>query len=90
MHSLPHSLDPSAQVEGKVNAISLDKCARVGLLFDRVVASVELVNSSSIDVQCMGGVPTLAIDACDGVQVGRWCGEPRGRSKWEGRRMVAR
>ncbi|KAL6775929.1 hypothetical protein ACKKBG_A19115 [Auxenochlorella protothecoides x Auxenochlorella symbiontica] len=57
------------QVKGKVNAISLDKCSRVGLLFDRVVASVELINSSSVDVQCTGGVPTLAIDACDGVQL---------------------
>lgn len=39
------------------------------MLFDAVVSSVELVNSTSMGVQCTDTVPTLAIDACDGVQV---------------------
>ena len=37
-----------------------------------VVATVELVNSSSVEVQCTGAVPTVAVDKCDGCQVGGW------------------
>lgn len=47
----------------------MDSCTRTGLLFDEVVASVELVNSSRLQVQCTHAVPTVAIDKCDGVQV---------------------
>ncbi|KAK2079365.1 hypothetical protein QBZ16_003056 [Prototheca wickerhamii] len=61
--------DSTIQVRGKVNAISLDRCTKVGLLFESVVSSVELVNCASVAVQCTGTAPTLAIDACDGVQV---------------------
>jgi adenylyl cyclase-associated protein len=58
------------QVRGKVNAISMDKCRRVGLVFGDVVASCELVNCTSVEVQCTGRVATVAIDKCDGCQVG--------------------
>ena len=71
--------DSTIQVRGKVNAISLDRCTKVGLLFESVVSSVELVNCASVAVQCTGTAPTLAIDACDGVQVG-----------WEGVGIVQR
>ena len=45
------------QVKGKVNAITVDGC--------------QLVNSASVQVQVTGVVPTIAVDKCDGVQVGR-------------------
>ncbi|PSC76207.1 dipeptidyl aminopeptidase acylaminoacyl peptidase [Micractinium conductrix] len=57
------------RVRGKVNAITLDSCSRTGLLFDMVVATCELVNSSSVEVQCTGAVPTVAVDKCDGCQL---------------------
>ena len=57
------------QVKGKVNAISVDSCQRVGLLFEDLVAACELVNSARIQVQVTGVVPTIAVDKCDGVQV---------------------
>lgn len=57
------------QVRGKVNAITMDKCSRTGLLFEQVVATCELVNSSSVEVQCTGAVPTVAVDKCDGCQL---------------------
>ncbi len=59
------------QVKGKINAISVDACSRVGLLFEDLLASCEIVNSSSIEVQCTGIVPTVAVDKCDGIQVSR-------------------
>ncbi|EFN50763.1 hypothetical protein CHLNCDRAFT_142506 [Chlorella variabilis] len=34
-----------------------------------LVATVELVNSSSVEVQCTGAVPTVAVDKCDGCQL---------------------
>ena len=57
------------QVKGKVNALSVDSCQRLGILFEDLMASCELVNSSRVQVQVTGVVPTIAIDKCDGVQV---------------------
>ncbi|KAK9819752.1 hypothetical protein WJX72_001921 [[Myrmecia] bisecta] len=59
----------TVQVRGKINAISVDACSRSGLLFEDLLASCEVVNSSSIEVQCTGIVPTVAVDKCDGVQL---------------------
>lgn len=57
------------QVRGKVNAITMDKCTRTGLLFDQVVATCELVNCAGVEVQCTGAVPTVAVDKSDGCQL---------------------
>lgn len=57
------------QVTGKVNAITVDGCDKTGLVFESAVASVEAVNSRSLQVQCTGVVPTVAIDKVDGCQV---------------------
>ena len=48
----------------------MDSCSRVGLLFDDIVASVEVVNSQNVQLQCTGRVPTVAVDKTDGIQVG--------------------
>ena len=58
------------QVKGKVNALSVDSCQRLGVVFEDLVSSCELINSSRIQVQVTGVVPSIAIDKCDGVQVG--------------------
>lgn len=47
----------------------MDGCSRTGVLFDDVVASCELVNSSNVQMQVTGVVPIVAVDKCDGVQV---------------------
>eukprot|EP00891_Asterochloris_glomerata_P007916 jgi/Astpho2/7916/Aster-06394 len=59
----------TVQVKGKVNAITMDSCSRVGLLFDDIVASVEVVNSQNVQLQCTGRVPTVAVDKTDGIQL---------------------
>lgn len=56
-------------VKGKINSIAVDKCSRTGVVFGDVVAAVELVNSSSVEVQATGVVPTIAVDNCAGVQL---------------------
>ena len=57
-------------MKGKLNAITIDQCKKTGIVFDSLVASCELVNSSGLQVQVTGVMPTIAIDKCDGVQVG--------------------
>lgn len=56
-------------MRGKVNAVSIDSCRRTGIVFEHVIATCELVNCSSMQVQCLGAVPTVSIDKCDGAQV---------------------
>ncbi len=68
-HASLHCWTVAVQVKGKVNAITLDKSSKTGLVFENVVASCEVVNSQSVEVQCTGLVPTVAIDKVDGCQV---------------------
>ncbi|XP_057783085.1 cyclase-associated protein 1-like [Salvia miltiorrhiza] len=57
------------QIRGKVNCITLDKCSKMGLVFQDVVAACELVNCSSMEVQCQGVAPTISIDNTEGCQL---------------------
>ncbi|KAL3158071.1 hypothetical protein ABBQ32_011678 [Trebouxia sp. C0010 RCD-2024] len=57
----------TVQVQGKVNAITLDSCSRTGLVFRDLVSSCEVVNCSSVEVQSTGVMPTIAIDKTDGI-----------------------
>ncbi|KAF0900339.1 hypothetical protein E2562_030627 [Oryza meyeriana var. granulata] len=57
------------QVKGKVNNITIDKCAKMGVLFKGVVAACEIVNCNSVEVQCEGSVPTISIDNTSGCQL---------------------
>ncbi|KAL1544251.1 cyclase-associated protein 1-like [Salvia divinorum] len=45
---------------GKVNNITLDKCSKMGLVFQD--PACELVNCSSTEVQCQGVAPTILIE----------------------------
>ena len=55
------------QIKGRVNALTVDSCQRLGILFDDLVSSCELVNSTRVQVRVTGVVPIIAIDKCDGV-----------------------
>jgi len=57
------------QIKGKVNAITLDDCTKVAIVFDTVVASFEIVNCKSVEIQVTGKVPSFAIDKTSGVQL---------------------
>jgi len=58
------------QVKGpKVNSICIDSCNKVGIVFNSAIAVVEVVNSSNIEIQCLGFVPAFAIDKCSSIQV---------------------
>ena len=47
----------------------MDKCKKVGLVFEDVVATVEMVNCQSVKVQVTGKTPAFAIDKSAGVIV---------------------
>ncbi|KAK1423877.1 hypothetical protein QVD17_19186 [Tagetes erecta] len=61
--------DSVLQVKGKVNNITVDKCTKMGVVFTDVVAAFEIVNCSSIEVQCQGAAPTISIDTTAGCQL---------------------
>jgi len=57
------------QVKGKVNAITLDDCAKTAVVFENCIASVEVVNSTGVEIQVLGRVPSFAIDKTSGCQI---------------------
>lgn len=57
------------QINGKVNGITLDGCKKTAVVFENCVASFEMVNCQSCQVQVTGAVPTVAIEKTDGAQV---------------------
>jgi adenylyl cyclase-associated protein len=57
------------QIDGKINSIMVDSCKKVAIVFDNAVASVEIVNSSGMQVQCKGEVPSVAVDRTSGCQI---------------------
>ncbi|KDP46247.1 hypothetical protein JCGZ_10087 [Jatropha curcas] len=61
--------DSVLQIKGKVNNITVDKCTKMGVLFTDVVAAFEIVNCSSVEVQCQGSAPTISIDNTGGCQL---------------------
>ncbi|MEW5301048.1 MAG: hypothetical protein WDW36_003931 [Sanguina aurantia] len=61
--------DSVVQVKGKVNAITLDGCSGTGVVFEDVIASVEVVNCQDVQLQCTGRVPTFSVEKSDGCQM---------------------
>ncbi|MEW5318136.1 MAG: hypothetical protein WDW38_009382 [Sanguina aurantia] len=61
--------DSVIQVKGKVNAITLDGCSGTGVVFEDVIASVEVVNCQDVQLQCTGRVPTFSVEKSDGCQM---------------------
>lgn len=61
--------DSVLTIKGKANAITLDGCKKMALVFDTVVAGIELINCSSCKVQVMGGARTFTVDKCSGTQL---------------------
>lgn len=46
-----------------------DSCKRVAIVFDNAIASIEVVNSSNMQIQCKGEVPSVAVDRTSGCQI---------------------
>ncbi|XP_065856597.1 cyclase-associated protein 1 [Euphorbia lathyris] len=61
--------DSVLQIQGKVNNITVDKCTKMGVVFEDVVAACEIVNCSGVEVQCQGSAPTISVDNTSGCQL---------------------
>ncbi|KAG1946843.1 adenylyl cyclase-associated protein 2 [Pimephales promelas] len=57
------------QIRGKVNSIIVDNCKKLGLVFDSAVGIVEIINSSDVQLQVTGKVPTISINKTEGCHV---------------------
>ncbi|KAJ3271248.1 F-actin-capping protein subunit alpha [Terramyces sp. JEL0728] len=57
------------KVLGKVNAISIDNCKKVGLLAENIVATLDAVNCQRLQIQITGKCPTTVVDKTDGLQL---------------------
>lgn len=61
--------DSVVQIQGKVNNITLDKCCKTGVVFKDVVSAFEVVNCTSVEVQCQNTAPSISIDNTTGCQL---------------------
>eukprot|EP00117_Sycon_ciliatum_P047319 scpid66796/ scgid33803/ Adenylyl cyclase-associated protein 2 len=57
------------QVKGKVNNITLDSCKKTAVVFEDVIASLDIINCQSVQAQVTGITPIVNIDKTDGCQV---------------------
>ncbi|MCO5613477.1 hypothetical protein L7F22_067754 [Adiantum nelumboides] len=57
------------QIHGKVNNITLDKCRKTGVVFKDVVSAFEVVNCTSVEVQCQNTAPSISVDNTTGCQI---------------------
>lgn len=59
--------DSLIKVNGKINAIVLDSCSKTACVFEEAMATVEVVNSKDIQIQCTKTAPAMTIDGCVAV-----------------------
>merc|ERR1712130_298165 len=59
----------TVKIQGKVNAITLDSCKKVAVVFDTVVSSCDFINCQSVQMQVLGKVNTISVDKTDGYQM---------------------
>jgi len=62
-------VNSTIQVKGKVNAITVDGCKKTAVVFENAIATFEVVNSSGVEVQITGKVPSVFVDKTDGIQL---------------------
>jgi len=61
--------DSVITVKGKITTISIDQTKKTGIIFDDVIATVEIVNSSGIQLQANGVVPNISVDKSSGITI---------------------
>ncbi|RPB17573.1 adenylyl cyclase-associated protein [Morchella conica CCBAS932] len=54
------------QINGKINAVSINECTKTGVIVDNLVSSIDIIKSNSFSLQINGSAPTVQVDQCDG------------------------
>jgi len=57
------------KIAGKINAVTVDNCKKTSVVFNNAIASCEVVNSTGVEVQVLGKVPSIAIDKSSAIQL---------------------
>ncbi len=55
------------RIHGKANAVSIDSSARVALILDSLVSSVDVIKCPHFALQVFGTLPTVMLDQVDGA-----------------------
>ncbi|KAG7876862.1 hypothetical protein KL905_005151 [Ogataea polymorpha] len=50
------------QIKGKVNAITLNECTKVGLVVEKAISGIDVIKSRNFEVQVTDSVPMISID----------------------------
>jgi len=61
--------DSVIRVVGKVNQITIENSTKTGIVFESVVAAVDVVNCKKVQMQCTGTMSSLNIDKVQEMQV---------------------
>jgi len=59
----------AVQISGKCNNVIIDSCKKTGVICESLVSSFEVMNSSGVQLQVKGTVPTIMVDKTDGCQI---------------------
>ncbi|EKX54324.1 hypothetical protein GUITHDRAFT_99801 [Guillardia theta CCMP2712] len=57
------------QIPGKINTVQMDGCTKTSMVVDSCVASVDVINCKSCEIQILDWTPMITIDGCAGVIV---------------------
>ncbi|KAK0672756.1 putative adenylyl cyclase-associated protein [Cercophora samala] len=56
-------------LKGKANAVTVENTARLSLVVDDLVSTVDAVKSQNFALQVLGTIPTVLLDQVDGAQI---------------------
>jgi len=57
------------QIKGKCTNIAVMNCVNVGVIFDDIVAAVEVIRSKKMQLQANGALAQISLDNCSGVDI---------------------
>ncbi|GME84689.1 unnamed protein product [Ambrosiozyma monospora] len=53
------------QIKGKVNAISINACKKIGVVIDKAISGVDVIKAQKLELQILDSVPIISIDQSD-------------------------
>lgn len=56
-------------LKGKANQVTVENSARLSLVVDNLVATVDVVKAQNFALQVLGSLPTVMLDQVDGGQI---------------------
>lgn len=57
------------QIKGKLNAVTMNQCSKVGLLVDTLISTLDIIRCVSFELEIKSSVPTVSIDSSENGQI---------------------